>query len=270
MRTPVRGLKAFLKKTIHLLPWVSVDGAIGATDFVRQRLITCNGMPAKRCYVAPNGLPPMNLYPVPADLHRLFNIPAQRKVMVMTGRAHRYKGIQFILECIYQMNREAKQKLHFLFVGEGPDLELFVKTADRLGVSDQCSFVGNRDDIPSLLEGADFAIHASQGEVGYSLSVLEYMRAGLPVVVPDNPSVCGATVHELTGMIYAEGNILSAISMIEKLVFDENLRKDLGARARNKAQQYSLQATHEGLLGAFEKIDRKKILTIGEESVISG
>jgi glycosyltransferase involved in cell wall biosynthesis len=252
MRTPARGIKGFLKRLLHRLPGVSADEAIGATEFVRQRLISVSGMPPARCHAAPNGLPSV-ASPKPIDLNMVFKIPAGKVVMIMTGRAHRYKGVGFVLESISVMDPAIRERLHFLFVGDGPDLEMFVATSKKLEIFDQCTFPGRRDDIPSLLQGANFAIHASQGEVGYSLSILEYMRAGLPVVVPDNPSVCGAIVHKINGIVYPEGDVRRAASAVEKLVTDESLRRKLGMQAQLSIQQYTLENTHAALIEVFEK-----------------
>lgn len=259
VRTQPIGLARQVKKMVHALPWLSVNGAIGASEFVRKRLIQVNCLPPGRCYAASNGLPPLDPLPKAEDLHRLFAIPVERKIIVMTGRAHRYKGIEFILRCLASLRALGRHDLHFLFIGDGPDLSLFENTADELGVRNHCTFPGRRNDIPALLEGADMAMHPSLGEVGYSLSILEYMRAGLPVVVPDNPSVCGATIHEVTGLVYAEGDIQDAATKVLLLATNEGLRHQISENARIAVQNYSLTTTHQALLEAFAKISRSGV-----------
>lgn len=257
VRTPVRGIKAVLKRLLHRLPWFVVDGAIGATDFVQQRFIEVCCMPAKRCFSAPNGLPLLNVPTEPAELHQIFSIPEEKKILVMTGRAHRYKRVDFVLECMSALFAAGCNKIHFLFIGDGPDLSYFKTTAAKLGIANNCTFAGRRNDVPNLLEGADIAIHPSLGEVGYSLSILEYMRAGLPVVVPDNPSVCGATKHNVTGIIYPEGDLQAASEALHKLVKDDSMRTKIGKNARLSAKGYNLETTWRALMAAFSKIDRQ-------------
>jgi len=252
LRTRPRGLKKFIKLGVHRVPGLSVDAAIGATDFVRDRLVQVNGIPPERCFSAPNGLPSLSLSNR-ADLHHVFNIPVTRKILIMTGRANFYKGVDFVLTCIAALNREYRDKLHFLFIGDGPDLVAFKELAEQLNVSGHCTFAGRRNDIPSLLEGADFAVHPSLGEVGYSLSVLEYMQAGLPVIVPDNPSVCGATIHMENGLIYPAGDVLAATSLLEKLLDGGNVCAYLSKQARERSADYSLEKTHITLLSAVKQ-----------------
>ncbi|MBA3015909.1 MAG: glycosyltransferase family 4 protein [Desulfobulbaceae bacterium] len=266
LRTPVRGLKAWLKHLAHRVPWLPADGFIGATEFVRQRLIKVNCVAQSKCFAAPNGLPPLDHSLNVVDLHTLFQIPAGRKILIMSGRAHRFKGVDFVLRCMKHLLSNDQKKLHFLFLGDGPDLEFFFDMSSEMGITNYCTFAGRRHDVPDLLGGADIAIHPSRGEVGYSLSILEYMQAGLPVVVPDNPSVCAATEHKESGMIYAEGNVQAAAEILQQLANDNALRTKLGFRARIEVRKYNLAFSHRALLEAFAKIyDRNGVPCLSSE-----
>jgi len=261
-RAPVTGLTKLLKKAIHRLPWLAVDGAIGATAYVRQRLIEINCLPPERCFAAPNGLPPESENLEKADLHTLFSIPEHRKILIMTGRADQYKGVDFVLKALAHFKAAGESFFHFVFVGDGPHLQMFKDNAHDLGLEEHVAFVGKRNDIPALLLGADIAVHPSKGEVGYSLSILEYMRAGLPVVVPDNPSVCGAIEHEVTGLVYPDGDHREAVHSIQRLLDDSDLAKRLGSQAKAAVRKYTLQNTHAALLNAFMIIYRQNMLVM--------
>jgi glycosyltransferase involved in cell wall biosynthesis len=257
VRSVPTGPKRWIKTMVHRLPWVTADGLIGATPFVRQRFIDVNQAPARRCHVAPNGLPALADPSPPTDVHALFSIPAHRRILVMTGRANRYKGIDFVLDLLVALTRDGRDDVHFLFCGAGPDLDHFRERAAALGVASRVTFAGRRSDIPALLPGCDAAIHPSLGEVGYSLSILEYLRAGLPVLVPDNPSVCGATEHEVTGLVYPTGDVHAAAAALVRLLDDPPMARRMGEAGRLKVEsEFTLTATHRALLNAFRCIDR--------------
>lgn len=256
MRPAARGLKRFLKRIVFRVPWISANAVFGATPFVTRRAIDVACAPESMCYTVPNGLPPLTSEST-ADVHSRFGIPVGRRILVSVSRATFYKGIQFVLNCLAVLvNKQECKNLHFLYCGDGPDLDRFKQLANNLGIADHVTFAGRRSDVSELLGGCHFAIQPSQGEVGYSLSILEYMRAGLPVIVPDNPSVCLATTDGVNGLIYKEGDQVSAIEAIHKLFSSPALAVSLGKNAKHSVQNtFSLQLAHQELIKAIKAVD---------------
>lgn len=255
VRHPAKGFKRLLKLLRSRTPFATVDAIFTATKFVKDRAIQVTCFPANKTHAIPNGIP-ISKHPNPRSLQDIFGIPEDRVVMVMTGRANRYKGVSFALHCISRMINEHKVKnVHFLFCGDGPDLEIFRKEASDLGITSYVSLPGRRNDIKQILPSCHFAIHPSSGEVGYSLSILEYMLAGLPVIVPDNPSVREATTDGITGFIYRPNDEISACEAISRLATDETLRKFMGTSAEKEViKNYNLEGTHAALLSTFKKV----------------
>ena len=252
--------KRLLKKWVHRMPLICASGLIAATEYVRRRHIEVTGMPEERCYCASNGLPEPSITP-PVDLHKKFSIPGNRKIMVTTGRANKYKGIDFALAVTAQLvNEQKRQDVHYLFCGDGPDLGLFKSIAKSLSIEGYVTFAGQLDTVFPYLASCDYAIHPSKGEVGYSLSILEYMQAGLPVIVPDNPSVCGATLDGVNGYIYKDDDLLDATSKAAQLLSSPELINAMGGRAKQIVfEKYRLCDTHEQLLHAVLAITASSI-----------
>lgn len=255
IRTEPMGVKRLFKWLIARMPWAAADAMIGATQFVRRRHLEVGCVPPDRCFCVPNGLPNRPA-PLPMDIHAHFGIPRERRVIVTVSRAHRYKGIEFALSVIRELAHASPNGgVHYLFCGDGPDLDFFRHISERDGLAGRVTFAGKRDDIRALLRGCDIALHPSRGEVGYSLSILEYMEAGLPVVVPDNPSVCEATADGETGFVYREGDIASAITALRTLLAEPQRRRAMGAlAAERQAQQYSLEDSHEKLIAIIDRV----------------
>lgn len=257
LRIAPLGWRRTLKRVLNRTRIVAADGVIGATDFVRKRLIEVACFPPSRAWAAPNGLArEANRKVESSDVHASFGIPQDRAIVVMASRADRYKNVQFVLDCLATLSGRGRDDIHFLFIGDGPHLEEFRIRAIRLGVDGFCTFPGRRSDVPDILPGCTMAFHPARGEVGYSLSILEYMRAGLAVIVPDNPSVCGATVHGETGLVYREDDVADASACLARLASDEGLRSRLGRHAaRVMDQHHRLENTHQALLEACAAID---------------
>lgn len=257
MRMHKKGLYRLLKSAIHKVPCLCADGAFGATDFVAKRLVEINRVPEKKVFSVSNGLPSQNYSVKPKSLHTLFSIHSEKLIIIMVARASRYKNIDFVLKCISSLPQLLRNRIHFVFIGDGPDLSYFIKFATRLCISEVVTFAGKRNDVQSLLLDADIAFHSSSGEVGYSLTILEYMQAGLPVIVPDDSSVCGATIHGMNGMIYPKGDYKTASRLLQILIQDQQLRARFSRQAMLTSRKYDLEKTHKALLNAFNKIIEK-------------
>jgi glycosyltransferase involved in cell wall biosynthesis len=255
LRTTPIGLKRSLKNLIMRLPLVNLDAYIGATPFLQQRAIDVSRIPPHKTHHATNGIPidkPIHKM----NIHHTFKIPKDSLVMISSGRAVHYKGIPFVLRCMANLIHKHKQhNLHFLFCGDGPDLNEFHHIVESLAIEKYVTLAGQQQNIASILNACDFAIQPSQGEVGYSLSILEYMFAGLPVIVPNNPSVCSATTHGETGLIYDTDDISTACSVILNLVNDTELRLAMGKKAKTSVQtNFTLHKTHQTLSSVMQLV----------------
>ncbi len=254
VRTQPDGIKRLVKRAVQNIPYITVDGLIGATEFIRSRHINVLCASKSKCYVAPNGLPINKVAPA-IDVREHFNIQHDKKIIVMAARAQQYKGVDFALRCIAELvHLHHRTDLHFLYCGDGPSLTEFKSLCAKLEAAKFVTFAGHCDNIETVLKDCNLAIQPSQGEVGYSLSILEYMRAGLPTIVPDNPSVCGATAHGETGLIYSNGNVADAVNAILTLLDNARMREEMGASAMKKCGEFTLVKSHEALLKAFDQI----------------
>lgn len=249
-RTKPSSWRSLLKKIIQRTPWITADHFIAVTDFVYRRFIEVNCIPANKCTVAKNGIQPLDLASTSAGYaHREFNIPLARQIVVTTGRASYYKGIDFIIKCVAELvyNRKVSD-LHFLYCGEGPDIDAFRDLAGQLQVNDYLTFAGKRIDVRAILPTCDIGFHASRGEVGYSLSILEYMSAGLATIVPDLPSTSQAIMHGENGLVFLHGDVSSACDMLQRCrssAYREKLSKNAISTV---ADHYNLEQTNTSLI----------------------
>jgi glycosyltransferase involved in cell wall biosynthesis len=253
-RSVPRGLRRTAKQLLCRLPIVTADALIGATPFVRARHVESTCFPAARCHIAENGLPMRGAVDA-VDVHARFAIPGDRHVAVVVGRADRIKGVEVAIDAVAQLVNRGRHDVHLLHVGDGPDLDRFRARAERLGVSAFVTFAGRQDGVPGILRGCAIAIHPSFAEVGYSLAILESMEAGLPVLVSDDPSVCGATEHGVTGLHVRTGDPTALATALAALLDDGGLRRRLGAAAAAQLQaRFTLAHTHRQLGEAMDRI----------------
>lgn len=95
--------------------------------------------------------------------------------------------------------------LDITFIGDGPDYAKARAVTQVLGLESSAFFLGARSDVPELLPQYDLLILLSNWE-GLPISIIEAMRAGLPVLASDVGGVSEEVLHHETGWLVQKGN----------------------------------------------------------------
>lgn len=142
-------------------------------------------------------------------------------------------------------------RLQLQLVGDGtlrPEMEKFVAVS---GLQDRVTFLGWRDDIPALLAAADIYVHTTRSD-GFAISMAEAMAAGLPVVASDVPGL--SSVLGDAGVLCRAEDAQALAAQLERLGASNELRADLGRRARERARKFSIEATVDAHIALYESL----------------
>jgi glycosyltransferase involved in cell wall biosynthesis len=120
------------------------------------------------------------------------------------------------------------------FVGGGRDQPRVEEELRAHGLTERVALLGDRDDVPALLAGADVFVLASRSE-GAPLSILEAMAAGLPVVASDVGGVAELVADGETGVLVPAGEPDALARALARLLDDGALRERMGAAGRARA-----------------------------------
>lgn len=175
-----------------------------------------------------------------AWLRQTLGIPAG-PVVGTVGRLTRQKGFAYLVEALAQV-RQQLPKAHLVIIGSelstDPDpfqAELW-EQVQRLGLVDNVTFTGFRDDIPELLGLLDvFCLPTYFGE-GLPRSILEAMAMGLPVVATDIRGCREAVMPHQTGLIVPPKDSAALAAALTQVLADDNLRHRWGQASRHRAE----------------------------------
>lgn len=118
------------------------------------------------------------------------------------------------------------------FVGDGPLLEEVKQNAITLGLKDKIDFPGACNDVAKRLAKADIFALISNWE-GLPLTILEAMRAQLPVVASNVGGIAEAVIDKKTGFVVERGDIPTLTESLNKLLSSVELRNNMGKEGRN-------------------------------------
>lgn len=167
------------------------------------------------------------------------DIPQDAVVIFTAARMYPVKGYQHQVTAIEQLrNIPVWSKLYFVWAGSG-DLEARLKAGiEELGVSCRVKFLGERSDIPDLLEAADIFLLPSHVE-GLPLAIMEAMAKGLPVIataisgIPEELGDAGKLLPDPT--VDPIATVQAIVEAIAQWTIDPTARRLAGDRCQQRA-----------------------------------
>jgi glycosyltransferase involved in cell wall biosynthesis len=135
-------------------------------------------------------------------------------------------------------------------VGDGPMHDEVHALAADLGLGDVVRFHGFRDDIGAVLATADLFVLSSLSE-GISITLLEAMAAGLPVVATDVGGNREVVLPEETGLLVPAGDAAALAEAMVAILTDPPRARRLGAGGLARvSRDFSIART----VAAYEEI----------------
>ncbi|HEV8178524.1 MAG TPA: glycosyltransferase, partial [Gemmatimonadales bacterium] len=136
-------------------------------------------------------------------------------------------------------------------VGDGPLLPAARAQVERLGLVERVRFLGPRRDVARLLAGSQIFVLTTRWE-GLPRSILEAMRAGLPVVASDVGGVHECVSDGTTGFVTPRGGVDAVRDRLRLLLGDPALRRTMGERSRQTYERsFRLEHTVAHTLGVY-------------------
>lgn len=139
-------------------------------------------------------------------------------------------------------------------VGDGPGAGAARELVRKLGLEERVNFLGSRGDVPQLLASAQVFVLSSRRE-GFPLSILEAMRAGLPVAASRVGGVGEAVVDGKSGLLFAPGDVKGLREQLKTLIDDPGLREAMGEAGRRRfTELFSLDQMVEKTIQVYESL----------------
>jgi glycosyltransferase involved in cell wall biosynthesis len=139
-------------------------------------------------------------------------------------------------------------------IGDGPLRNEVEALAAALGLDGRVRFLGQRTDVDQILANAQISLLVTNWE-GFPRSILESMRAGLPVVASSVGGIAESVRDEENGYLVPRGDEPLLRERVRRLLASPALRARMGTSGRARYEQdFTLDHTMNRTLAVYHSV----------------
>ena len=183
-------------------------------------------------------------------------IPAERpaflkpgvKYVLAVGRLNPQKGFDRLLAAWGQLG-PVRVGWRLAIIGGGEEEKALKEQAEKIGISQTVDFIPPQQEIFSAYKHAQIFAMSSRTE-GFPLALLEAMACGMPVVSFNCTGPDVIVRPDVDGILVPQEDVPAFAAALGALMRETQKRQQLGARAQEVLQRFSL----EKYLDAYEEL----------------
>ncbi len=184
----------------------------------------------KNLRVIPNGIDSRMFCPMPGPVMKArLGLDPDDFIVGTVSRLDKVKNLDLFLDAAFQAGFPDR----ILIAGDGPEREKLKKIVERHGAINRVMLLGNRSDIPDVLNCMDVFVLPSKSE-GMSNVVLEAMSCGIPVVAFDVGGNRELIDNEQGGYLIEPYDFGKFLNALNELACSPGIKASMGAYNRKK------------------------------------
>jgi glycosyltransferase involved in cell wall biosynthesis len=240
--------------------WGMNDRVVAVSDHARRELVKYNHVNPDKIRVILNGIdlsPYSSPGPTTNPLREEFQIGAGTKIVGNFSRLEPEKDQKTLLRA-FRILMDQGVNARLVIAGGGKlEGELKQLTQD-LDLTNDVHFLGFRKGIPDLLRCIDLYVVSSTME-GLSLSLLQAMAAGLPVVATNTGGNPEVVVEGETGYIVDCGNPAALAAAMSRVLACPETAQRMGHSAKDNAYRlFGIDRMVESYISLYEEVLAKR------------
>jgi L-malate glycosyltransferase len=235
----------------------SSDRVTAVGRFVKRALIDNEGIAQSRIEVIHNGIDPADFPAADPDsrarARATLGIDESCPLIMQVARFHPVKDHDTAVRA-FALVTEKISNARLCLIGDGEQRQALEAMSAELAIHDHVLFTGVRADVTDLLPAADLFVLSSLSE-GISVTLLEAMAVGLPIVATEvggNPEV---VEHDVTGLLSPRSDFRALAENLTALLQDPARRKAFGDAGRARLlERFTQDRMHRGYINLYAKL----------------
>ena len=234
------GIKLALKRFEWLLRRNKPDCFIFESEAMRETGTLGRGIPYGKTFVLPLGVDTEEYRPDYGKnyyAHDLLGIPRGRKIIFYSGHMEERKGVRVIVHAAIELvDRIKNTGIHFVLCGnKGNESLIYEALLENTEAVGYVTFAGYRNDIADLMRSSSVGVIASTGWDSFTMSSVEMMASGLPLIVSNLQGLAETTVNGVTGFHIEPGDYQALAERINYLCSSPQKAMEFSTAARLRA-----------------------------------
>ena len=179
-----------------------------------------------------------------------FGLTESDKFIASIGELDDNKNHITVIKALATLGRK---DFKYVVCGVGPNKDILLAEAERMGLKDNVILAGYRSDIPDVLNAADIFVFPSFHE-GMPVSALEAMACGLPIICSEIRGNVDIIREGDNGYLFQPSDVETLARKLEYLLDDAEKRKIMGLKNKENVKDFSLDSVTEELKRIYKSV----------------
>lgn len=209
---------------------------VAVSKDLRDNIVERTALSSKKTRVIYNGINTAQFKrPKKTDLRQQFSWPEDDVIVGSLGNIRPAKAYDELLKAA-ALTIRLKKNVRFVIAGQGKGklYESLLELRSELKLDEHVFFLGFNDDPADFLSNLDLFLLSSRSE-GFSISTIQAMAAGLPVIVTRSGGPQEIVRHKESGWLIDTAAPQQIANAVIRLVDDPALRQRLAIAGQNHA-----------------------------------
>ena len=261
----------FLGRVLSPKQWVSgwVEDApykrgsfpkvVAISDMVKQDMVKWYRVPEEKITVVYNGVDTEHFHP----RNRRYREEIRRRhglgdewVLLFVSNNFRMKGLGFLIKALAKIKKANHASFKLLILGRDRQ-DFYLRLARGMGIFEEVVFAGSTDEPEKYYGASDLLVHPTFYDA-CSLTVLEALASGLPVITTQSNGASGIITQGREGFVIADPRDDQALA--EKILFllDREKMERASMAARHLAESYCLERNWKEMKHILDEVSRRR------------